>query len=94
MLICPVLLAFCPLGFAQESPGGGSAKPDTPKVIETEDMKLAMKAAAGKYDEALKLYEQATTIAACYTFTEQRFDNARQKLTAQSSCFALLTDAL
>jgi hypothetical protein len=56
-------------------------------VIATGDMKLAMKASeletAGKYDEALKVYAQAidlkgrftpscTTIAVCYTFTEQR----------------------
>jgi hypothetical protein len=65
LLICAVLLLFCPPGFAQESSRGGSAKQDAPKVIETEDMKLAMKAGkletAGKYDEALKLYAQAIT---------------------------------
>ncbi len=42
LLICPVLLLFWPLGFAQESSRGGSAKQDAPKVIETGDMKLAM----------------------------------------------------
>jgi hypothetical protein len=87
LLICPVLLLFCPPGFAQENSRSGSAKQDAPKVIETDDMKLAMKAGklqtAGKYDEALKVYAQAidlkgrftpfvTTIAACYTFTGQR----------------------
>jgi hypothetical protein len=87
LLICPVLLLFCPLGFAQENSRSGSAKQDAPKVIATDDMKLAMKAGklqtAGKYDEALKVYAQAidlkgrftpfvTTIAACYTFTGQR----------------------
>ena len=60
LLICPVLLLFCLPGFAQESSRGGSAKQDAPKVIETDDMKLAMKAGklqtAGKYDEALKVY--------------------------------------
>ena len=87
LLICPVLLLFCAPGFAQENSRSESAKQDAPKVIATEDMKLAMKAGkletAGKYDEALKVYAQAidlkgrftpscTTIAACYTFTGQR----------------------
>ena len=62
LLICPVLLLSCLPGFAQDSSRGASAKQDAPKVIETEDMKLAMKAGkletAGKYDEALKLYAQ------------------------------------
>src|SRR5207245_576964 len=44
----------------------GSAKQDSPRVIQTEDMKLAMRAsqleAAGKYDEALKLYGQAIAL--------------------------------
>ena len=63
LLICPVLLLFCAPTFAQESPRGGNAKQDAPKVIATKDMKLAMKASkletAGKYDEALKVYAQA-----------------------------------
>src|SRR5437667_2150223 len=63
LLICPLLLLFCPPSFAQESSRGGSAKQDAPKVIETDDMKLAMKAGKletpGKYDEALKVYAQA-----------------------------------
>ena len=63
LLICPVLLLFCAPSFAQENSGNGSAKQDAPKVIATDDMKLAMKAGkletAGKYDEALKLYAQA-----------------------------------
>ncbi len=63
LFIWPVLLLFCSLSFAQERSHSGSAKQDTPKVIETDDMKLAMKAGkletAGKYDEALKVYAQA-----------------------------------
>jgi tetratricopeptide (TPR) repeat protein len=70
-LICPVLLLFCPPGFAQESSRGGSAKQDAPKVIETEDMKLAMKAgklaSTGKYDEALRLYAQAIELKGRFT---------------------------
>jgi len=71
LLICPVLLLFCLPTFAQERPRGGSAKQDAPKVIATEDMKLAMKAAkletAGKYDEALKVYAQAIGLKGRYT---------------------------
>jgi len=71
LFICPVLLLFCPPGFAQESSRGGSANPDTPKVIATEDMKLAMKASkletAGKYDEALKVYAQAIELKGRFT---------------------------
>src|SRR5947207_6853518 len=48
-----------------------TAKQDAPKVIETDDMKLAMKAgeleAAGKYDEALKLYAQAIDLKGRFT---------------------------
>jgi tetratricopeptide (TPR) repeat protein len=48
-----------------------SAKQDTPKVIETDDMKLAMKAGeletAKKYDEALKLYAQAIDLKGRFT---------------------------
>ncbi len=48
-----------------------SAKQAAPKVIETEDMKLAMKAGklerAGKYDEALKLYAQAIDLKGRFT---------------------------
>jgi hypothetical protein len=87
LLICLVLLLFCAPSFAQENSRSGDAKQDAPRVIATDDMKLAMKAGkletAGKYDEALKVYAQAidlkvalrpscTTIAACYTFTGQR----------------------
>jgi len=71
LFICPVLLLFCPPGFAQESSRAGSANPDAPKVIATEDMKLAMKAGkletAGKYDEALKLYAQAIDLKGRFT---------------------------
>src|SRR6266436_7723980 len=71
LLICPVLLLFCPPGFAQDSSRAGSANPDAPKVIATEDMKLAMKAGkletAGKYDEALKLYAQAIDLKGRFT---------------------------
>ena len=63
LLICSVLLLFCLPISGQESSRGGNAKQDAPKVIETDDMKLAMKAGkletAGKYDEALKVYAQA-----------------------------------
>ena len=71
LLICPVLLLFCPPSFAQESSRGGSAKHDAPKVIETGDMKLAMKAGkletARKYDEALKVYAQAIDLKGRFT---------------------------
>ena len=71
LLICPVLLLFCLPSFAQESARGGSAKQDAPKVIETDDMKLAMKAGklqtAGKYDEALKVYAQAIKLKGRFT---------------------------
>src|SRR5947199_2641823 len=72
LLICPVLLLFFwPPGFAQESSRGGSAKPDAPKIIATDDMKLAMKAGkletAGKYDEALKVYAQAIDLKGRFT---------------------------
>ena len=63
LLICSVLMLFCLPISGQESSRGGNAKQDAPKVIETDDMKLAMKAGkletAGKYDEALKVYAQA-----------------------------------
>ena len=46
-------------------------KQDAPKVIETDDMKVAMKAGeletAGKYDEALKLYAQAIDLKGRFT---------------------------
>ena len=71
LLICAVLLLFCPPGFAQDSSRGGHAKQAAPKVIETEDMKVAMKAGkletAGKYDEALKLYAQAIDLKGRFT---------------------------
>jgi hypothetical protein len=71
LLICPVLLLFCAPTFAQESPRVGNAKQDAPKVIATEDMKLAMKASkletAGKYDEALKVYAQAIDLKGRFT---------------------------
>jgi tetratricopeptide (TPR) repeat protein len=66
LFICPVLVLFFPPTFAQESSRGESAKQDSPRVIQTNDMKLAMKAheleTAGKYDEALKLYAQAIAL--------------------------------
>ena len=71
LFICPVLLLFSALGFAQESSRGGSAKQEAPRVIETDDMKLAMKAGkletAGKYDEALKVYAQAIDLKGRFT---------------------------
>src|SRR6266513_1739370 len=71
LFIWPVLLLFCSLSFAQERSHSGSAKQDAPRVIETDDMKLAMKAGqletAGKYDEALKLYTQAIDLKGRFT---------------------------
>ena len=66
LFVCPVFLLFCSPTFAQENSRSGSAKQDSPRVIQTDDMKLAMKAheleAAGKYDEALKLYGHAIAL--------------------------------
>jgi tetratricopeptide (TPR) repeat protein len=71
LLICPVLLLFCLPSFAQENSRSGSAKQDAPKVIATDDIKLAMEAGklqtAGKYDEALKLYAQAVDLKGRFT---------------------------
>ena len=71
LLICAVLLLFCPPGFAQESSRAGSANSDTPKVIATEDIKLAIKAheleTAKKYYEALKLYAEAIDLKGRFT---------------------------
>ena len=71
LLIWPVALLFCSLSFAQESSHSGSVKQGAPKVIETDDMKLAMKAGkletAGKYDEALKVYAQAIDLKGRFT---------------------------
>ena len=71
LLICPILLLFSLPSFAQESARDGSAKQDAPKIIETDDMKLAMKAGklqtAGKYDEALKGYAQAIELKGRFT---------------------------
>jgi tetratricopeptide (TPR) repeat protein len=67
----PVVLLFCSLSLAQESSHNGSVKQGAPKVIETDDMKLAMKAGklqrAGKYDEALKVYAQAIDLKGRFT---------------------------
>src|SRR5437899_3589857 len=71
LLICAVLLVFCPPGVAQESSRAGSAKQDDPKMIATDDMKLGMKAGklqtAAKYDEALKVYAQAIDLKGRFT---------------------------
>ncbi len=71
LFIWPVLLLFCSLSFAQERSHSGSAKQDAPRVIETDDMKLAMKAGkletAGKYDEALNVYAQAIDLKGRFT---------------------------
>ena len=71
LFIWPVLSLLCSLSFAQESSHSGSAKQGAPRVIETDDMKLAMKAsrleAAGKYDEALKVYAQAIDLKGRFT---------------------------
>jgi tetratricopeptide (TPR) repeat protein len=56
---------------AQEKDETPSAKQDAPKVIETDDMKLATKAreleTAGKDDEALELYAQAIDLKGRFT---------------------------
>src|SRR5262249_5553322 len=71
LFICFVVLLFCPPTFAQENSRSESAKQDSRRVIQTDDMKLAMKAheleAAGKYDEALKLYAQAIALNGRFT---------------------------
>src|SRR5947208_14651610 len=71
LFICPVLLLFCPPTVDQENSRSGSVNQDSTRVIQTEDMKLAMKAhelqAAGKYDEALKLYGQAIALNGRFT---------------------------
>lgn len=71
LFIWPVVLLFYSLSFAQESSHSGSVKQGAPRVIETDDMKLAMKAGkfqrAGKYDEALKVYAQAIDLKGRFT---------------------------
>ena len=71
LFICLILLLFCLPTFAQESSRAGNAKQDAPRVIETDDMKLAMKAskakASGNYDEALKLYAEAIELKGRFT---------------------------
>jgi hypothetical protein len=66
LLVSLILLLSSPLAFAQDNSHGGRAKRDEPKVVETDDMKLAMKAskaeASGNYDEALKLYAEAIAL--------------------------------
>lgn len=56
---------------AQEKDETPSVKQNAVKVVETDDMKLAMKAGeletAGKYDEALKLYAQAIDLKGRFT---------------------------
>src|SRR5215470_16305847 len=55
----------------QQKDGGQNEKQDARKVIETDDMKLAMKAGeletARKYDEALKLYAEAIDLKGRFT---------------------------
>ena len=60
---CPVFLLLSVLAFGQQGSHVRSTKQGAAKIIETDDMKLAMEAAkleaAGKYEEALKVYAQA-----------------------------------
>ena len=71
LFICLVLLVFSTLAFAQENSRSANSKQNAPKVIATDDMKLAMKAGkletAGKYDEALKVYAQAISLKGRFT---------------------------
>ena len=71
LLIVPALLLLSASVFAQQSSHQGSAKRDTAEMIETDDMKLSMKASkletAGKYDEALKVYAQAIELKGRFT---------------------------
>jgi tetratricopeptide (TPR) repeat protein len=71
LLISAAFFLFSAAAFAQDSSHQGSAKRDTAKVIETDDMKLSMKASqlekAGKYDEALKVYAQAIELKGRFT---------------------------
>jgi tetratricopeptide (TPR) repeat protein len=71
LFIWPLVLLFCSLSFAQESSHSGRAKQGAPKVIETDDMKLAMQAGkletAGKYEETLKVYAQAIDLKGRFT---------------------------
>ena len=71
LFICPVVFLFCSLGIALEISHNESANQSAPKVIETDDMKLAIRAGklerAGKYDEALKAYGQAIDLKGRFT---------------------------
>ena len=71
LFIWPVVLLFCSISFAQESSHSGSGKQATSKIIETDDMKLSMKAhklqTAGNYDDALKVYAQAIDLKGRFT---------------------------
>jgi tetratricopeptide (TPR) repeat protein len=71
LFICLVFVLFSALAFGQQGSHGGSRNQDPAKVIETEDMKMAMKAAklqaARKYDEALKVYAQAIDLKGRFT---------------------------
>lgn len=71
LFIVPALLFFSASAFAQDSSPQGSATRGTAKVIETDDMKLSMKASklekAGHYDEALKVYAQAIELKGRFT---------------------------
>ena len=70
LFVCPILLLFLVSALAQEGSHSGNTNRNA-KVIETDDMKLAMKAdklqAAGEYDEALKVYAQAIDLKGRYT---------------------------
>ena len=69
--LCAAFALTTASSFAQQKQEGVNAHQEAPKVIETDDMKLAMKAheleTAGKYDEALKLYAKAIDLKGRFT---------------------------
>ena len=69
LFICPVFFFVRRISLKRALTVGAQSR--APKVIETDDVKLAMKAGklktAGEYDEALKLYAQAIDLKGRFT---------------------------